>query len=70
MKCCSHGCQQQGLESQDGYCNDCFENCNSKDTYKSDEWKEFDPLGYRQNQACDPPADNLFDIPGENFKWL
>ena len=70
LKCHSHGCQRLGLESQNGYCSGCFKSYDSKTDCKHSKWKEFDPLAYKQKQACDPPADDLpAKSSGENLKY-
>ena len=63
LKCGSHGCQQQGLKSQDGYCNGCY---SSKAEAKNSVWKMFSDY---KPMAFDPPAGDLpFKGSGENFK--
>ena len=52
LKCCSSGCQQQGLTSKDGYCNSCFaKNCNPP--AEDYQWNDFNA---GKGDVQNPPA--------------
>ena len=69
LKCRSSGCQQQGLTSKDGYCNECYvKSCNpSADQFQ---WNDLDAKAGnpRVPDVRNPPAPMPSGEPGERQK--
>ena len=65
LKCRSHGCQQQGLRSQDGYCNSCY---GSKAEAKNSVLKKFDFKDYKHPAFNVPARGFPVKNSSENFK--